>query len=188
MRSVVALLILLVAPAAWAGHLGVAWDPSGHACELQIQPDAPGAMYVLAWLDGSSVGGIVGAEFRVVNFPAGWPATVTPNPAAIVSLGDPLGAGCQIGFPSCQQAGAAGVLLLYTVSFAAVTPVSEHVVTVDRHSLPGTFGCPMLDESCCSPCGFFSCAGIRAAAINFPGYCAVSVAPTTWSGLRDLYR
>jgi hypothetical protein len=145
-------------------------------------------MYVLAWLTGTSAGGIVGAEFRVVGFPAEWSATVTPNPAAIVSLGDPLGAGCNIAFCACQDGAGQGVVLLYTASFVAATAVSNRVVSVDRHTPSSWLGCPMLNESCCSPCDFFSCAGSRPAAINFPAYCTVSVEPATWSQVRGLYR
>jgi len=170
------------------GSVGLAWDPAGEVCNLNIGVDDTATLYILAYLTGAFAGGITGSEFRVTGFPLDWPVNVTPNPESVVTLGNPLGPGCNIAFPTCQM-GSKGVALLYTVQFVATSPVNEQVLSVIGHATPSNpqFPCPRL-IICDSPADLWACSDGRAASINHPDYCVTGVESTSWSALRSLYR
>jgi hypothetical protein len=170
------------------GTIALAWDPAGQVCNLNIVTGRMGTLYVLAQVNGMITGGTTGAEFRLAGFPTDWfILSVTSNPEANTVLGDPLGNGCGIFFPSCQ-AGTAGVVSLYAIHFVAVSDVSQRVVTVVAHAAPGnpSLACARLTlcdgpvEGGCSQAGF--------ATINYDGYCVTAAVSTSWSAVRQLYQ
>ena len=186
--------IVLGAGAAWAqvdtGEVGVAWDPEGRACNLNIEPGQEGTLYVLAYPRGIFAGGITASEFRVDDFPADWViVSVTPNPEANLTLGNPLGPGCNIAFPSCQT-GTSGVVVLYTIRFVALSIVTQGVLSVGGHTTPSIplLPCPRL-ILCDGPADYFGCSQGGSATINYyERYCITAVEQKSWSAVRTLYR
>src|SRR5262245_51084357 len=133
-RSCVAACVVILALAplpAQASSIRVAFSPDGSAGCFDPQPFVPWNVYIVADLfdDGTAIG-IIGAEFRVAGFDPSWQRVVTPNPAANITLGDPLGGvGCSIGFPDCRT-GVNGIVLLYTVQVVAFTPIAPRTLEV----------------------------------------------------------
>lgn len=133
-----------VAPCASAQSITVDRDPTGLSCYLPvITGPAPGTMYIVAMLN-SSISGITGAEFRVTGMPAGLFAVATASPASNVAIGDPLGTGCNIAFPTCQTADFA--VLLYTVNYFVISGTPRFQLHVEQHSNPSNslFQCPLV--------------------------------------------
>jgi hypothetical protein len=172
-----------------AGEIGLAWDPTGTQCNLQIDPGSETTLYVLARLSGSFEGGFTGAELRVTGLPPEWTIlNVTPSPYANVTLGNPLGQGCNIAFPVCMNE-PGGVVVLYSIRLLATSAVSERVVSVVGHALPGDpmRPCPYLIQ-CDGPWDFWGCSAGGTAGINHPNWCSVGVEPVAWTHVRALYR
>jgi hypothetical protein len=185
---VIATLVLTLglAGSASAQSIGVYWDPAGATWCVNQPAPAFGVMYILATLGGAAAGGMTGAEFRVSNFPSDWNPGATPNPSANLTFGNPLAAGCNIGFPSCQT-GSGGVVLLYTVVYFAVDVQTDRQVTVLRHTTPSNmlFQCPLL-TLCNAPTFTKVCVNGAQGTIN-GGPCTVAVEQRSWSGVKRIF-
>ena len=178
---------MVMPAAAWNPEIGVAWDANGTTCEATVPLGSAGTLYVLATMNDLLA--MDGAEFRVMGFPTEWPASVMPSPASSVSLGNPLGDGCNIAFPGHQHASASGVILLYTVTFQATSMVTERVLAITGHLHPSNpaVTCPYLTLD--NVAFMTICAASHPGAINFPGFCPpLAVEPATWSRVRGMYR
>jgi hypothetical protein len=86
------------------------------------------------------------------------------------------------------EIGNASVVVLFTVHFFAPSLVTERALSIRPHSTPAnpSFDCPYMYP--CEECYCIFCTGAGTAAINYPGYCTVSVEPRSWTGVRALYR
>lgn len=171
------------------GAVGVAWDASGTVCNLAVTPGQSAYLYVVAHPTGILANGITGSEFRVSGLPPDWfVVSVTPNPLAVLTLGNPVGPGCNIAFAACQE-GSPDVVVLYTIHLVASNDVSPRVIAITGHSTPSnpTLPCPRL-TICDAPADWWGCSEGLTAAINESGHCSTSAVPASWSGVRLRYR
>lgn len=121
-------------------------DAAGTDCNGLVVPVGSSVtVYVVA--HATSQEGCTGAEFRIVGLPAGqYNVTAVPSPASNTSLGDPLGAGCHIGFPDCQPL-SGGVVLLYTLMLQNLSDTEgNRILEVTQHATPSdpTYSCPLV--------------------------------------------
>jgi hypothetical protein len=104
-----------------------------------------------------------GAEFRVSGWPAGYTHIVTPNPAATLTIGNPLVDGCNIGFPSCQTE---ETVVLYSVQ-TFNQGGGAATLSLEAHTFPSNFPCPqVVDSSCSSPGSSVVCVPTITAFVN----------------------
>lgn len=134
------------------GTIGVAWDLQGLVCERSVAAGTDGTFYILGYLTGAMSGGTTGAEFRVAGLPSDWYViSSTPNPAAILSIGDPLAQGCNIAFPDCQV-GASGVVLFHHDTLLRHQPggAAGSVGREPHHTEPAPAPLPAHDHLRCA--------------------------------------
>lgn len=125
--------------------IGVYASMDATQCVLTVPAGTPRTFYVLARLGGIAANGITGAEFRLTGLPSNWLATVTPNPAAHSTLGNPLdGEGAQIAFPVCQ-----GPVLLYTITVLHAGDTGMYDVAVTRRTHPSDPNFPCAFVTLC---------------------------------------
>jgi hypothetical protein len=189
-----AALVTLTASPVSASVIGVFFDQEATDCEASVTAPNFVTWYVCAVLfeDPLASIGIAAAEFRQTGTPIGWIMTVTPSPASNVSIGDPLGAGCDIAFPTCQGVSPPHVVLLYTVTGVATSQVTDAELHIEMRSPPTNpnFQCPVL-VICLPPTFGLYCVGGSDAVINRSGskVCPpVAIATPSWSGMKALYR
>lgn len=185
MRQLVAfLLVTVLSSGARASYIGVLFDTTSYTHEACATPAVPLRGYIVAVLGGDvAAAGITGAEFRLEGLDPSWASTATPNPTANLVLGDPLGAGCQIAFPTCQLP---DVVILYTLDIVAPTVIQDVMLTIRAHQNPSNpnFACPRL-PLCDAPVFAISCVGGADAWVR---PCPVGVRAASWSAVRALYR
>lgn len=130
---------------------------------------------------------VVGVEMRIVGMPAGWTAVAVPNPAAMVAIGDVLGAGANLAFPSRQPG---QCVLFWRVNITAHVPATDVTLRVSRHLNPSNpfFSCPRLAVDCGGACDLRICSLGGEMFINSPRTCTVGVEPSTWSAMKELFR
>lgn len=177
-----AMSLALTPHVAAASAIGAFFDPEAQVREAHQPQGAQVRFYLFALLyDDAVTWGITGAEFRMDGFPATWWYTVAPNPAATVSLGDPLGDGCNIAFAACQSA---PHVLLYTVDSGALDAREDVVYRVVAHRNPSNpqIPCPVL-VGCDVPDAPRLCVPGLEARVNRPD----AIEPTSWSHLKALY-
>jgi hypothetical protein len=195
MRSCTALLLTLVLPTslAHAASIGLFADPECATCNITIPIGETATIY--AMLDATElppgVTGVTGAVFRIAGLPPGWTAVSTPNPLALVAMGDPTGpVGAAIGF-EFPQVGAC--VLLYSIGIAATTTSNDILLYVTHRDPPPhpLSVCPAIVPDCTpSPCPFapHPCVSGGALRINSGIPCTVAVDRATWTTIRRLYR
>ena len=161
-------------------------DEGGVSCNLEVSVGETASFYVLGWTDFPW--GIVGAELRVVGVPQSWVVSVTPNPLAHLTLGDPLGEGANIAFPA--PAGYGHAVILYTVVVTPTSQESDLEFSVTHKSPPtnANLVCPRLNYACPGPCDFFPCAEGRSLWVNSSQGCVVSVEASSWTMIKGLYQ
>jgi len=180
--------LALAASTASAQSIGVYFDPNAASCSGTVLANTPTTWYILALLGGPVAGGISGAEFREDGTPAGWFMTPNPNPASNLALGNPNTGGCNIAFAGCQP-GTGGVVLLYTVSGFATSPVVNNTLSINRHTSPSNplFICPLV-TLCDGPVFTKVCVRAGEGFINRSGNpCTVAVEQKSWSNVKALY-
>src|SRR5262245_20663226 len=118
MRSAIiaALLATSAMPTmATEGYVGVYSDPLGTNPCATVPQWTAATLYVLARPAASSAGGITGADFKLeVADASNWYFSF--NSAADLTLGNPFTTGVNLSFATCRPPGAAGAILLGTVS------------------------------------------------------------------------
>ena len=179
--------LCFAAGSASASSIGVFFAPDASDCDLTLTEPGTITWYICGILGGDpAAGGVTGAEFRQTGTPEGWFATVAPNSNAGVSLGNPLGGGCNIAFPACQE-GQSGVLLLYTITAFAASVPGPTYLSIEPHSSPSNadFQCSLF-TLCDFPDYTMFCVPGGQAIINGPS-CSVGVEGTTWSHVKGLY-
>ena len=180
----------LTVPAhAYLPSIGAYFDPDCATCSGNVAVGAPITIYVNVQLGGALTGGLVGAEFVLRGLPADWwILDVTPNPAANIVLGSPVGSGCNIAFPGCQVR-AGGCINLYAIRVLPVSEVSNVALDVAYVPRPSDCHgpCTPLVWACDAPVytAYFAAGG--RAWINGPA-CSVGVSRTAWSRVKALYQ
>src|SRR2546426_8730116 len=163
--------------------IGLFFDADCSTCSATIPPGQQKPLYIGALRGGASAQyGLTGAEFRVVGLPPEWIVTCTPNPSSVTVLGDPFGAGADMGFFPL-----AGTCVgLFTCSITATTDAVVYL-RVTAHSRPHPV-CPSSPAILCdcAPAITIVCASGGEAVIN-GGACTVGVQTKTWSQVRRLY-
>jgi hypothetical protein len=186
-RSIAVALLCAITQPALASHLGLSLngsDPSPECQELVLPVSEPATLHIVAVLQNDAAAlGITGADLRLEGWPATWFGSVTPNPAAHVTLGNPLTGCATIGFPTCITT---SPVVLYTVSFL---PAGGDAGLSVRGCDPSTEppGCPLL-VLCNAPAPLRLCVTGGRMGINRPGFCTTGVTTTAWSHVRALYR
>jgi hypothetical protein len=183
-----ALLVLLIATQAAAAQpsIGLFSDDDCGSCNLNFSgPGATATLYIKAVgiAPGDLCGGLTGAEFRVVGLPSGWSAVSTPTPIADVTIGDPFGAGANIGFlPSVPGT----CITLFTVVVTGDTQPAT--LRVERHSQVSNpnFQCPILRGA--DPCFTTYCVTGGTVLVNAGLPCAVGVDRSHWTDVKELYK
>jgi hypothetical protein len=181
-------VVLLVAAAGARAQnptIVASWDRRGESCNADIPLFTADTLYILA--TPGDLDYIVGAELRITGFPMDWfGITVTPSPAAIVSIGNLLTTGSNIAFPG-YETGTDGIVLLYMIAFVSTSLVDERVIGIAAHAITPTQPCPLVIWD--NGLVFWArCADPRPAAIDFPSYCSVGVESASWGEIRSLYR
>src|SRR5262249_4021540 len=133
--------------ASWAVApiMTVSFAADGSDCATQVPPFTPFSFYA-GVLANNDVLGITGAEFRIANVDPTWFSTVTPNPAANLSLGSPIGPGANIAFPVCQSVLPGQFVLLYSIQSFAISTITPRDLQIVQHSTPSnpSFQCPLV--------------------------------------------
>lgn len=168
---------------------GVFFDAAGTVCSGTIRPGTSGTVYVVARsAPGTEI--ISGAEFRFAGVPSAWMVYPVPNPSTL-SLGDPFGGGCDIAATGTQCAPEWSTFLMYTVLVIATDDVEDVHFELTNREPPTNpaFRCPQVID--CH--GWIKhCVQTSPCFVNTttPAPCAktTSVAATTWSEVRSLYR
>ena len=188
MKRCLFVLLVTIASASFASSIGLFADLANTSCNLNI-PAQPGVgTFYIAAIDCANIGcpGFTAAEFRVGGLPAGWVASSSPSPAAGVAIGDPLGAGANIGFYEVLMSNS---VLLYTVTIWPVVAGAEATLRVTAHSTPSNpnYVCPRVRVGDC-PATVYFCVGGGTMFINQPEACTVAITQATWSVVKGLYQ
>jgi len=193
-KSVLVLAIVAVlAPAsvpAQDGLLGIYFDLNGNECSGDIPTASFATLYVLLHPDGATMGGTVGAEFRIES-PAGGAFLMTGEQAAAganVQIGSAFGDGTNIAFPTCQSGSTVPILSFQVFSSGA--PASDGLLRVRAHARPSNaaFPCPLA--VLCDATYTTVCTEGGLAVLNPTGRqaCGSSRIDSQWSRVKDLYR
>ena len=190
-RAILSLAVLVsglgVEKASACGGIAPFGDLGGAWCMIMAPLFQPATAYILG-VPGSLVG-ITGAEFRMTGVPAGlYIVQATPNPAANLALGDPLGLGCNIAFVACQSGGT-GSILLYTISLLNLSDTTgERTLLVERHTNPSNpnFLCPLF-TLCDQPVFTKECVQGGRGFLNSHQNCEFAVNRAAWSEVKSLY-
>jgi hypothetical protein len=192
-RGILKLSAVLVLARSWSfspayagnGSIGIFLDPDCGTCGGTVGVGVPFTLHVNARLAGATAGGIVGADFRVVGMPPAWLATVTPNPQASATLGNPFELGCQIGFRECQTQACVN---LYSIEVVPTTsPVDVRLSVALRATPLCQPFCAIFLAGCDSP-GYTRYAVPGGAVILNGPDCTVATRPILWSIVKQLYK
>lgn len=188
LHTITVAALLTAAPMVHASSIGVFFAPDGSDCDGTAVPGVPFTVYIGAVLGGdAAAGGITGAEFRMDGADPAWITTVTPSPASNLALGNPLAGGCNLAFPDCQPG---PVVLLYTVNFIALQPISPRVFAIGPHCCRAqpTFPCTLV-TLCDAPVFTKVCVSGGQAFLNdLSRACTVSVEARSWTTVKSLFR
>lgn len=168
-----------------AASIGLFADPDCSTCRMTLAAGEIGTFYIAAQPLELQPSRPDGAEFRVVGLPDGWhTVSVQPSPAAAIVIGDPLGGGTNIAFPTGQPGPCVN---LFTVQVFASNAASEVQLRVVQHSTPSNplFQCPVMVMDWIPFTKI--CVDGGSLLVNSVQNCSVSVTSTTWSMLRRLY-
>ncbi len=184
----VAALLFFVTGVARASSIGVFFAPDGSDCDGVATPLVPFTIYVGAVLGGdAATAGIVGAEFSLAGADPAWITTVTPNPAANLTLGNPVVFGCNIAFPGCLPG---PFVPLYTIQMTSPVAIPPHTFAIRYHLNPPhgpEFLCPLL--LLCDVHFTKLCVAGGQAFLNDPArFCAVGVEQQTWTKVKSMFR
>ena len=171
-----------------ASSIGVFFAPDGSDCDGIAAAGSPFTLYVGAVLGGdAAAGGITGAEFRLDGVDPAWSRVISPSPAANLSLGNPIGGGCNIAFPACQPG---PYVHLYTIELTAIGLVSPTTFAVRRHAVCSDCSWPCaLVTKCDAPIFTKVCVAGGQAFLNDPSRaCSVGVQMEAWSTVKALYK
>jgi hypothetical protein len=199
------------------GFIGIYADAAGTQCCITAAPFTPPTGYVLSTLAGATAAGVTGAEFRIEFNPAPSPSYVvswTANPILAVSLNSPIDdtpadpndpKGCNLAFGTCQPTNPGDRIQWGTLSIISLSPTPPALTLKVKQKTPPSnpsHACPLF-TLCDAP--LFTAVDmtltqdalggeepvIFTSYINQSGCTAcgpVAVAPSTWSGVKELFR
>jgi hypothetical protein len=199
------------------GFIGIYADAAGTQCCITAAAFVPATAYVISTLAGATAAGVTGAEFRIEFNPAPSPSYMvswTANPTLAVSLGSPVddtpadptdAKGCNLAFPTCQPLVLTDRIQWGTLSIISLSPSAPAMtLKVKQKSPPSSpvHQCPLF-TLCDAP--LYTAVDmtltqealgglepvIFTSYINQSGCTAcgpVAVAPSTWSGVKELFR
>lgn len=200
------------------GNIGIYFDQDAALCQGTIDCGGVGTLYVYGLLQGSSGGGLTGAEYLVTPSSAAMWTEYFFNevfPPGAANIGSAFGAaatGVNVVWGSCQT-GDGSKVLLETVQVLRIgcTPTEFRMtVTKKTNASNQFFQCPLFTlcddpiftkvclgsniRTCANPEPPFpnnaTCSSSGIAYLN-PGptrSCTVAVATGTWSSMKGLYR
>ncbi len=168
--------------------IGIFADATGTQCIVQQTSSGVGTVYVVATLGGAARDGIKTAEFGVTGFPDDWVVNITPGPAAMTMLWNPVDGGGTIVYESCEAGDGDRVLLATIGYFAPTAPAAGTVLTLTRntHRVDPGFQCPLVKKCEELPAELRICVSGSDAVLNGES-CPTSVEAATWSTLKGLY-
>jgi len=180
-------VLCLIVRVAHASSIGVFFAPDGSDCDGVAAPLTPFNIYIGAVLGGdTAAAGMAGAEFSLAGADPAWLTTITPNPAANLTIGSPVTGGCNIAFPVCQPG---PFVPLYTIQFISPVAIPPSTFTIRRHfnqsapSLP----CPLF--AVCDASFTKLCVTGGQAFLNDPTRaCAVGVEQRSWAAVKSIFR
>jgi len=183
-RLVVLVLLLLLPVSAPASSINVVFATDTLDRDLCVTPPTTVSLYILALLYADAAGsGTTAAVFNVTGYEASWFTLVNANPGASLALGNPLGSGAYITFPTCQTSSA---VLLYTIQSVILEEFAELTLEVVANpAFPNpSFPCPRL-TLCDAPVFTSFCVEGQGAHLST---CKVGAAPASWTTVRAMYR
>ena len=175
-------------------------ETTSGSCYGSLPIFSPTTLHVVYYLGSANQVGITGAGFQIRGFPADWLIQKTASPAANLALGDPLGAGVVLGFPSCQDGLPTGRIVLYTLHVVPLSTIGEFIVETRAtsqsgypHDSPFVVLCDepeftVLDVACGAFFGNYAWCPCCTAVTSAPPCAAVAVETTTWSRTKGLFR
>jgi len=176
---VLTLEALLVSSSSGA-TIGLYADPGCTQTHMSLTLGTFGTFYV-AYAGPEPV---LSVAFRIDGMPASWVvASVTPNPEASFVVGNPLGAGTDVGFPTVQES---NCLNLFTIVVTQTPPATGATLTVTHRDPPVNpdFPCPFAVFYCGAPCDWWGCC--EGGQLFVDPTVAISERP--WSQVKELYR
>jgi hypothetical protein len=185
-KALLMIAALLIATTATGSPRIAIEDAKGNSC-IEVGLGGELATFEILAYHGEFPDGHNGFEFRITGIPQDWVASVTPNPTATLVLGDPLGAGTNIGFPVCNP-GENGRVSLFTVEILPTFPTTV-TLQVEAHANPSNpnFNCPNMAN-----CIGFGAYCFPPGTIGFVrsdgGSCEVSVEGKTWTAVKSEFR
>lgn len=157
--AVCAILALAASPSlAVNGNIGIYFDVDAALCQGEVPMGPPVRMYVYAFLQGGSLGGITGAEYKCQQGPSnaidpqGYMFMETFDPTATIlgtgafSNPDPGGRGVNVAWPSCQVGDGTKVLLEYVDVLNPLGSTAEMLLKIVRSDTYTNqfFKCPLF--------------------------------------------
>src|SRR2546426_1017289 len=141
-RYVVPLLTVMTLAASSTRAQVIFIDP----CETPVPFGTSQTLDVWVCVEGTIIGGITAAEFRIAGLPASWATAVDPDPAG-TATGDLFGNGVRIAFPNCNP-GSGQYLHLFTVRVTALDSSTDVVLMVAAKIPPTdpTFDCALVTK------------------------------------------
>src|SRR5262245_12883187 len=178
--AILVLLVMISVSARATEMIGLFSDPTCSSSHLAIGPGEVGTFQVRYVGDTDPIGGV---EFRIVGLPADWGVlSVVPNPFANLVLGNPLGIGTDISFPTGPPGSCVHLFTIQVVAPSVVNDVMLQVLGRDPPSNP-VFPCPFAVFDC-GACDRQGCVAGGQLFISS----TVGIEPATWSTVERLYR
>jgi len=185
----IALLSIVGVEQAGGVSIGLFSTPDCSSCNLAVPRGETRVFYVavLATDLPAEYAGFTGAELRVEGLPVGWSATSTPNEAATVVIGDPMGPGTDIAFGEVFRG---TCIHMFQIAVTATIPATDVILRVVAHLQPADprFPCPFIWPFCggaCDPPPL--CVAGGSLFVNSVNECVVATQQRTWSEVKRLY-
>jgi len=165
--------------------IGLFFDEECGSCSAQLNAGEQTTLFIRA-VRGGPTGSypLTQAEFRVVGMPGDWSVSCVPNLLANVVIGDPFGGGTDIAF----GAGIEGTCVeLFTCTVTASSSDLVRLAIVAHTTNPQFPGnCPFI--RCNQPPVICAVCVPRGEAIINGPECTVATLPSTWTGIKRLYK
>jgi hypothetical protein len=163
-------LVAAVAPGARGAHFSFSSTPDGSGSPCSEPPTSfPALMTLYVGVSNSGLpgGGITGAEFSLTGFDAlagNYLVASTTNPAANITIGNPLLGGVNIAFPTCQTS---NFVWLYSFQIINLGDTELHQLGVAARQPPAnpTLACQRV-VLCDAPVFTAMCVGSGTASLN----------------------
>jgi hypothetical protein len=192
-RIVLLLLVAVAMPrggAASEGLLGIYSDLQATACDLAVPVGASRTFYVVFVPDGSTRGGIQGAEFQVDASEASGYLIASEESMGDISVGGgAFSGGTSIGWAQCQSDLAIPVLKFQVLNVGSGASDAPLQVRARSNPTNPTFACA-LANLCDAPTFTQVCVSKGVGFLNATGdvACGSGAQKRKWSGVKALYK